>query len=430
MKRIHRLLQEPEGPRAPASPVFLVGLLVVSLGVAAAGWQTKPAASSQPDVSPRRASQGLPATSTAVIDRSTPNQAPALLAQVRPVQERGPAVDPLAPRRTLEMENVRRQVELQYNQYEALPDTPYRKWLIEDVAYIIQDEERAAFKRLQSDPEREHFIEQFWQRRDPTPGTAENEYKEEHYRRIAYVNERFAAKIPGWKTDRGRVYIVYGPPDEITSHPAGTSQSACAGAICSSSTSAVPLEQWRYRYIQDVGTDILIDFVDPTLSGEYRMTSDPSQTDASLYQPGAGSGMAKAGTTVQVMSTGVGVGMNQSALETDKAKLADLLTRYTEGHPDVVSLRKKIAQDEANPEKMVLISVPLSGFASGPVNLIAVIATSAGRAVSKFTQSIPGPAPLYTRFVALQAGSYRLTVMIRDATTGKLAGDDVAFEVK
>ncbi len=93
-------------------------------------------------------------------------------------------------------------------------ETPYRKWLDEDVAYIITDEERAAFKRLETDEEREQFIEQFWLRRDPTPDTVENEYKEEHYRRIAYANERYASGIPGWKTDRGRIYITFGPPDE------------------------------------------------------------------------------------------------------------------------------------------------------------------------------------------------------------------------
>src|SRR5512140_3821812 len=100
-------------------------------------------------------------------------------------------------------------------------ETPYRKWLNEDVAYIITDEERAAFKKLQTDEEREQFIEQFWLRRDPTPDTIENEFKEEHYRRIAYANEHYASGIPGWKADRGRIYIAYGPADEIESHPSG-----------------------------------------------------------------------------------------------------------------------------------------------------------------------------------------------------------------
>ncbi|MGH9668399.1 MAG: GWxTD domain-containing protein, partial [Bryobacteraceae bacterium] len=100
-------------------------------------------------------------------------------------------------------------------------ETPYKKWLNEDVGYIITDEERQAFKRLATDEERDSFIENFWLRRDPTPDTEENEFKEEHYRRIAYANEHYAAGLPGWKTDRGRMYIMWGPPDEIESHPSG-----------------------------------------------------------------------------------------------------------------------------------------------------------------------------------------------------------------
>jgi GWxTD domain-containing protein len=145
--------------------------------------------------------------------------------------------------------------------------TPYTKWLNEDVAYIITDQERAAFKQLVTDEEREHFIEQFWLRRDPTPNTVENEFKEEHYRRIAYANEHYASRIPGWKTDRGRIYIVYGPADEIESHPSG-------GA------STHPYEQWRYRFIEGVGTNVIIEFVDQTGTGEYRMTLDPSEKDS------------------------------------------------------------------------------------------------------------------------------------------------------
>ena len=136
------------------------------------------------------------------------------------------------------------------------------------MAYIITDAERNAFKSLQSDPEREHFIEQFWQRRDPTPGTVENEFKEEHYRRIAYANDHFAGGIPGWKTDRGRIYITYGPPDEKESHPSGNA------------ASTVPFEQWLYHLIQGVGTNVVIEFVDPNKTGEYRMTTDPAMTPA------------------------------------------------------------------------------------------------------------------------------------------------------
>jgi len=154
-------------------------------------------------------------------------------------------------------------------------ETPYRKWLNEDVAYIITDEERAAFKRLQTDEEREQFIEQFWLRRDPTPDTVENEFKEEHYRRIAYSNEHYASGIPGWKTDRGRIYITYGPPDEIDSHPSGGTYER-PPEEGGGETSTYPFEQWRYRHIEGIGTNVIIEFVDPTLSGEFRMTMDPN----------------------------------------------------------------------------------------------------------------------------------------------------------
>jgi GWxTD domain-containing protein len=166
-------------------------------------------------------------------------------------------------------------------------ETPYRKWLNEDVAYIITDEERSAFKRLQTDEEREQFIEAFWARRDPTPDTIENEYKEEHYRRIAYANEHYASGIPGWKSDRGKIYIMYGPADEIESHPSGGTYER-PPEEGGGTTSTFPFEQWRYRYIEDIGTNIIIEFVDPTMSGEYRMTMDPSEKDALLYVPGAG----------------------------------------------------------------------------------------------------------------------------------------------
>src|SRR6201991_4534488 len=81
----------------------------------------------------------------------------------------------------------------------------YKDWLDKDVAYIITDEERKAFKKLATDDERERFIEEFWRRRDPDPDTDENEFKEEYYERIAYANEHFTSGIPGWKTDRGRI---------------------------------------------------------------------------------------------------------------------------------------------------------------------------------------------------------------------------------
>ena len=142
--------------------------------------------------------------------------------------------------------------------WQQQPQTPYKKWVTEDVAYIITDEERAAFSNLKTDAERERFIEQFWLRRDPTPGTPENEFKQEHYRRIAYANQHFSdTDVAGWKTDRGRIYIVYGPPDEKEIHPSGNP----------------PNEQWLYHLIEGVGNNVVIEFV--LDGGHMRMTRDP-----------------------------------------------------------------------------------------------------------------------------------------------------------
>jgi GWxTD domain-containing protein len=163
----------------------------------------------------------------------------------------------------------------------------YKKWLDEDVRWIISDEERAAFKQLSNDTERDNFIEAFWQRRDPSPDTEENEYKEEHYRRIAYANEHFPAGIPGWKTDRGRIYIVYGKPDQIDSHPSGGHYERPMEEG-GGSTSTYPFETWRYRYIEGIGQEVEIEFVDTCMCGEYHMSIDRSEKDALLQVPGAG----------------------------------------------------------------------------------------------------------------------------------------------
>src|SRR6266853_1840989 len=164
---------------------------------------------------------------------------------------------------------------------------PYKKWLDEDVAWIITDEERQAFRQLSNDEERDQFIEAFWQRRDPTPDTEENEYKEEHYQRIAYANEHFAAGIPGWKSDRGRIYIMYGKADEVESHPSGGTYERPTEEG-GGSTSTFPFEQWRYRYLEGIGQEVIIEFVDTCMCGDYHMTMDRSEKDALLYTPNAG----------------------------------------------------------------------------------------------------------------------------------------------
>jgi GWxTD domain-containing protein len=161
----------------------------------------------------------------------------------------------------------------------------YKKWLKEDVVYIITPEEVSAFKALSNDEERDQFIENFWLRRDPTPDTPENEYKEEHYRRIAYANEHFGAGLPGWKTDRGRIYIIWGAPDQIESHPTGGTwdrpQEQGGGT-----TSTYPYEDWRYRYLEGIQENVELEFVDPCSCGDYHLTSDPNEKDALLHTPG------------------------------------------------------------------------------------------------------------------------------------------------
>jgi GWxTD domain-containing protein len=175
-------------------------------------------------------------TPTAVVVRDNPPPAPQLLAQARPPVP-APAPAPAA--------------------------TPYQKWLGEEVALIISDEERRAFNRLQTDDERQQFIIQFWLRRDPTPGTEENEMKEEHYRRIAFANDNYSAGVQGWKTDRGMIYIKYGPPDAMKS----------LGAT----PTTYPIENWYYRYVEALGTPEEFQFVDPTMTGRYHLTQDPSE---------------------------------------------------------------------------------------------------------------------------------------------------------
>jgi len=162
-----------------------------------------------------------------------------------------------------------------------------RKWPDEDVSVIITKEERDAFNLLSNEEERERYTEIFWQNRDPTPDTIENEYRDEYYRRVAYANERFSSGVPGSKTDRGRIYILHGPPDEIESHPSGGTYERPLQQG-GGTTTTFPFETWRYRYLEGVGDDVVLEFVDSCMCGDYHMTIDPNEKDALLHTPGAG----------------------------------------------------------------------------------------------------------------------------------------------
>jgi GWxTD domain-containing protein len=163
----------------------------------------------------------------------------------------------------------------------------YKTWLDQDVAYIISDQERKAFKNLSNDEEREAFIEQFWLRRNPNPDSPDNEFREEHYRRIAYANEHYAAGKPGWRTDRGHIYIAFGPPDSIESHPSGGSYNRPMDEG-GGETSTFPFEVWHYRYLEGIGENVDIEFVDTCMCGDYHFTIDRGEKDALQHVPGMG----------------------------------------------------------------------------------------------------------------------------------------------
>jgi len=158
---------------------------------------------------------------------------------------------------------------------------PAQKWLDEDVRYIITDEERAAFKALTTDEERDDFVEAFWSRRNPNPFSEENQFKEEHYARFVYANERFAAGTPGWKTDRGRIYIVYGPPDEREEYPRRTDPSSATGNI----GQRFSTEVWRYNFIEGLGHGVFFVFLDKCGCSEYVLQHDPRSQISILYGP-------------------------------------------------------------------------------------------------------------------------------------------------
>lgn len=164
----------------------------------------------------------------------------------------------------------------------------FQLWLNQDVVYIITSEERATYLSLSTDAQRERFIQEFWLRRDPTPGTPLNEYKDEHYARITYANEHFGTNstsppTPGWRSDRGHIYIMYGKPDELESHRSGGLYERPAEQG-SGTTTTFPFEVWRYRYIEGIGKNVLLEFVDASMSGEYRLTIDPREKDALIQK--------------------------------------------------------------------------------------------------------------------------------------------------
>jgi GWxTD domain-containing protein len=335
----------------------------------------------------------------------------------------------------------------------------YKKWLDEDVRWIITDEERSAFKQLSNDEERDQFIEAFWQRRDPTPDTIENEFKEEHYRRIAYANEHFPAGIPGWKTDRGRMYIMYGPADEIESHPSGGTYDRPMEEG-GGTTSTYPFETWRYRYIDGVGQEIIIEFVDTCMCGDYHMTIDRSEKDALLYTPGAGltlyEQMGMSNKTARFTGGGLerlGQGPFNQDLQT---KQFDRLEQFAKlNKPPAVKFKdlEEIVSHKITVNLMpfdvradfvkvtsdtVLTPITIQvknrditfqnkeGVQRGTVNIFGRVATLSGRIAQTFEDTVQVDVPaellskaadnsqVYWKALPLKPGHYRLDVVVKD----------------
>jgi len=353
-------------------------------------------------------------------------------------------------------------------------ETPYKKWLNEDVVYIITDEEKKAFSRLSTDDERQQFIEQFWLRRDPTPDTEENEYKEEHYRRIAYANEHYASGIPGWKTDRGRIYIVYGPPDEIESHPSGGTYER-PYEEGGGTTSTYPFEQWRYRYIDGIGNNIVIEFVDTTMSGEYHMTMDPSEKDALLYVPNAGLTLAEQmgladktqrfnrtdGTHLGTGGDPLPVSMQEFERLEQFAKLqAAPKVKFKDLEEAVTSsirynaLPFKVKADFVKVTDSTVLALVALQFdrkdlqfqqkddvAKATVNIFGRVTSIAGRVVNTFEDPVTVEVPsnmlgkaiqgssIYSKAIPLAPGMYRLTLVCKDVVGGNMTTYPMALNV-
>jgi GWxTD domain-containing protein len=332
----------------------------------------------------------------------------------------------------------------------------YKKWLSQDVLYIITPEEKTAFKQLSNDEERDQFIEQFWLRRDPTPDTPENEFKEEHYRRIAYANEHFAAGIPGWRTDRGRIYIIWGPPDQIEAHPAGGTYER-SQAEGGGETSTYPFEDWRYRYLEGVGQEVNLEFVDPCSCGDYHLTSDPNEKDALLHTPGGGATeyeqMGMGNRADRMNPFAANAGPEQGLQNTKEFDKLEMLAKVQA--PPKIKFKdlEEVVSHKINVNLMpfevrtdyvkvtgdtVLVPVTLQvknkditfvnkdGIQRGTVNIFGRVTGITGRVAQTFEDTVQVDVPtellektmehssLYWKAIPLRAGRYRVDIVVKD----------------
>ncbi len=364
--------------------------------------------------------------------------------------------DPLK-RQLSDKERFRQQKELHHELESA-----YRKWLDEDVRWIITDQEKKAFLSLSNDEERDAFIENFWRRRNPNPDSPENEFREEHYRRIAYANEHYAAGKPGWMTDRGHIYIAFGPPDSTDSHPSGGNYERPLEEG-GGETSTYPFETWHYRYLEGIGENIDIEFVDPCMCGDYHMTIDRSEKDALLHVPNAGQtlyeqmGMAKKSDRFKGGLEDLGPGPNSSTNQTKQFDRMELMAKL-EAPPEIKFKDLGLAEFLSSHKVLngpffpfevrtdfvkvtddtVLVPITLQirnrditfntkdGVSKGDVTIIGRVSTITDRVVQSFEEPVEVEEPaellprtlnnasLYWKAFPLRPGRYRIDIAIKD----------------
>jgi len=347
-------------------------------------------------------------------------------------------------------------------------DSQYKKWLNEDVIYIISPEERRAFLHLSTNEEREQFIEAFWQRRNPDPDSPENTFKEEHYRRIAYANEHFASGIPGWKTDRGKIYIMWGPADEIDSHPTGGTWERPMDQG-GGETSTYPWETWRYRYLEGMGENVELEFVDPSSTGEYHLTMDPSEKDALLMVPGAGLTLAESmglaskaqrfsntdGTHMAEGEFGA-MGLNSEDQEFNRLeKYANIMKPPPVKFKDLeAASTARVVRDQVKFDYRfdflritsdtvlvpITVQIPVrqlsfqekEGVDSATMDLFVRVTSLGGRVVQTFEDTLRSDIPasllqkslstsrIYQKAVPLSPNLYRLDIVVKDVNSGNV----------
>ena len=337
----------------------------------------------------------------------------------------------------------------------------YKKWVDEDVRWIITDEELSAFKQLSNDEERDQFIEQFWLRRNPNPDSPENEFREQHYQRIAYADEHFAAGKPGWRTDRGHIYIAYGKADSIDSHPSGGSYERPMDEG-GGTTSTFPFEIWHYRYLEGIGDNIDIEFVDTCMCGDYHMTIDRSEKDALKYTPGAGEtlfeqqGQAKkadrfSGGGLEQLGAGPGTSGNQSKQFDRLDRFAKLMApppikfkdleaflatgKILNGPPFLFDVRTDYVR-VTNETVLVPLTLQIQnknitfsnkdGVAMGTVNILGRVSNLNHKAVQNFESTVNVQVPsellaktqnnvsVYWQALPLRPGLYKIDIVIKD----------------